>query len=84
MNNEKKLELVRQILTQAIEISTNSIIDIFVDFASHVNTVSVRVYLNGWSYEGEFDFSDYVRLNDNDCIIKLNYIDKYLKEIRKV
>lgn len=84
MNNEKKLELVRQILTQAIEISTSSIIDIFVDFASHVNTVSVRVYLNGWSYEGEFDFSDYVRLNDNDCIIKLNYIDKYLKEIRKV
>ena len=82
--NEKKLELVGQILTQAIEISTNSIIDVFVDFASHVNSLYVRVYLDGWNFEDKPNFNDYVRLDSNDCIEKLNYIKEYLSKIRKV
>lgn len=83
MSNEKTLELVRSILTQAIEISHNSIIDVFVDYASHVDSITVRVYLKGWSENLEKDFYRYVYLTDKDSLEQLNYIDKYLLEIRK-
>ena len=37
MNNKrKKLDLVQRILKQAIEMSSNSIIDVFVEYSSHV------------------------------------------------
>lgn len=81
--NEKKLELVQRILRQAIEISTNSIIDIFVDFASHVDSICVRVYLEGWEFEKNADLREQIYLDREDCIEKLNYIDKYLEK-RKV
>lgn len=81
--NEKKLTLVLGILEQAIEISSNSIIDIFVDFSSHVNLLSVKVYVNGWDYDSDFDFNEYVYINDKNCIEKLNYIDSYLKRLKR-
>lgn len=81
MNNKKKLELAQQILTQAIEISSNSSIDVFVDFASHVNLITVKVFLNGWSegvredYRKDIWFSVF---SEDRCLTELNEITKYL------
>lgn len=86
-NKRKKLELVQRILKQALEISTNTSIDVFVDYASHVKSISVKVFLKGWCNQNNPDLNESIYI-DNDyiepeCIEKLKEIEKYLKNIEK-
>ena len=84
MNNlNKNIELVRQILTQSIEISNNSIIDIFVEFSSHTKGLNIRVMLEGWSEQAKTDLNKTIYIDWPGSKEKLNEILDYLKSIRR-
>lgn len=76
---DKNIELVRQILTQAIKLSTSTIIDVFVDFASHTKGLSVRVILEGWKEESTTDYSKTIYIDwpnsEKDLQEVLNYLE---------
>ena len=85
MNNEKKLDLVQRILKQAVEISSNSIIDVFIDFSSHVQLLTVKVYLEGWNPESNEDYRKDIWFNiysEKTCLEQLEEITKYLEEVQ--
>jgi len=84
MNNlDKKIELVNAITTLSIKISTSSIIDIFVDFSSHIKSLSVKVLLNGWA-EGNYkpDFNKTIYLDWNNAEKELQEVLDYLGGIK--
>jgi hypothetical protein len=85
MNNmDKKIELVSAITALAIEITSNSDIDIFCDFSSHVKSFSTKVILNGWnSTEYETDLYKIVYLNWKDSEKELQTILDYLKLVKE-
>lgn len=85
MNKIKKLALVQRILKQAVKISSNSIIDVSVEYTSHVELLTVRVYLKGWNRNDEADYRQEVWFriyNEEDCIKKLEEILRYLKGVK--
>lgn len=86
MNNKrKKLDLVQRILKQAIEMSSNSIIDVFVEYSSHVELFTVRVFLEGWKTENKEDYRQEIwfRIFDEETNLKqLEEILKYLEEVQ--
>ena len=51
MINNKKIDLVRSILSLSINITNNSNVDVFCDYSGHTNGLSIRVLLNGWKAE---------------------------------
>ena len=82
MINNKKIALVTAITELSLEITSNSDIDIFLDFASHVKYFSVKVVLNGWLRNGEYETDLYKTLYlDWDCEKELQEILDYLKLI---
>jgi hypothetical protein len=86
MKNKKTLVLLQRIIKQAVEISSNSIIDVFTDFSSHVHLFSIKVYLEGWNPEKDSDYRKDVWLNiysEDKCNEDLEEIIKYLEEVRK-
>lgn len=85
MNKRKKLALVQRILKQAIEMSSNNIIDVFVDWSSHVELLTVRVYLEGWQPDKEVDYRKDVwfrTYGDELCIKELKKVLEYLKGVK--
>ena len=87
MNNKrKKLALVQRILKQAVEMSSNNIIDVFVDWSSHVELLTVKVFLNGWDENHTEDYRKEVWFRVHDevmCLKQLQEILKYLEGVRK-
>jgi hypothetical protein len=87
MNNiDTKKDLVTQILSLAIEISTTSIIDIFVDYSSHVKGLSIRVILNGWGNDttyNDYDLNKMIYMDLEDSEQKLQEVLDYLKKIKE-
>jgi len=87
MNNiDTKKDLVTQILSLAIEISTTSIIDIFVDFSSHVKGLSIRIILNGWgnsTTHNDYDLNKMIYLDFEDSEQKLQEVIDYLRKIKE-
>ena len=85
-SKRKKLDLVQRILKQAVEMSSNSIIDVFVEYSSHVELFSVRVFLEGWKTNDKEDYRKDVwfRIYDEEhCIKQLREILEYLKGVQK-
>lgn len=86
MNNKrKKLDLVQRILKQAVEMSSNNIIDVFVDWSSHVELFTVRVFLEGWENNDKEDYRKDVWFrifDEEDCIKQLREILEYLKGVQ--
>lgn len=84
MINNKKIALVTAITGLALEITSNSDIDIFLDFASHVKYFSIKVVLNGWNHNGEYETDLYKTLYlDWECEKELQEILDYLKLIKE-
>jgi hypothetical protein len=87
MNNiGTKKDLVTQILSLSIEISTTSIIDIFVDYSSHVRGLSIRVILNGWGNDttyNDYDLNKMIYLDFKDSEKQLQEVLDYLKKIKE-
>lgn len=84
MNNlNKKLELARQILTQAIELSTTTIIDVFVDFSSHTKGLTVRVMLEGWKEETTTDYSKTIYIDWPNSEKDLQEVIDYLEKLKE-
>lgn len=84
-NKKKKLDLVQRILKQAIEISSNNIIDVFVEYASHVELLTVRVFLKGWNNDNVADYKQEVWFrvyDEKTCLKQLEDTIKYLEEIK--
>lgn len=83
--NKKKLESVQRILKQAIEISTNSDIDVFVSYSGHVDYIEIRVYLQGWNSESEADYKTEIwsSIRDEDyCLKQLEEASEYLRVLK--
>lgn len=87
MNNiNKKIDQVTQILGLSVEISTTSIIDIFVDYSSHVKGLSIRVILNGWGNDttyNDYDLNKMIYLDFEDSEQKLQEVIDYLRKIKE-
>ena len=83
MVTDKKIALVTAILELSIEITNKSDIDIFCDFASHVNSFTVRIVLKGWNSESyETDFTKTMYLDWN-CEAELQEVLDYIKEVKE-
>ena len=48
---------ITTILGKAMDISENTEVDVFVDYAPHCKSIDVRVFNNGWSYNLKPDAS---------------------------
>jgi hypothetical protein len=84
MNNlDKKIDLVRSILSLAIDITNNSDVDVFCDYSGHTNGLSVRVILAGWKAENTYiDYHKIIYL-DRCNEQNLEEVIKYLKLIKE-
>lgn len=83
-NLEKKIELAQRILTQSIEISTNTIIDIFVEYSSHTTGLSIRVMKDGWVVDNpKTDYQRTVYLNWNNSEENLQEVIDYLETLKE-
>ena len=83
MINNKKIALVSAILELSIEITNKSDIDIFCDFASHVNSFTVKVVLNGWN-NGDYETDLYKTIYLNwECEAELQEVLNYIKMIKE-
>ena len=76
-------ELLQKIMLKAYEVSKNTKHDVLVDFAGHVNSLSVYVYLNGYEEHKRFDITmeTYLYLNEEVVLENLQNILKKLKEL---
>ena len=85
-NIEKKIDQVTQILGLSVEITTNSSIDIFVDFSSHVRSLAIRVLLKGWSTNPmfkDYDLTKTIYLDWDNSEKDLQEVIDYLKKIKE-
>lgn len=85
-NIEKKLDSIQRILKLAIEITNNTKADVFVDYSGHVNSISIRAYLQGWGVERNTDYSKDIYFNvfsENECEKELQETIKILEEVQK-
>lgn len=83
MLNNKNIELVRQILTQSIEISTTSIIDVFVEYSSHTKGFNIRVMLEGWNEQPTTDLNKTTYIDWPGSEEELNKVLEYLRKIKE-
>lgn len=85
MNNlDKKIALVTAITELSIKISTTSIIDIFVDFSSHVKGLRIKVILDGWNPEElKTDYEKTIYLDWKNSETELQKVLDYLKTIKE-
>lgn len=82
MSLNKKMELVRSILTQSIDISNTTVTDIFTDYYGHVNGFCIRIFIEGWESGKTADLNITVYL-ENDCISTLQMVERTLKNIKE-
>lgn len=83
---EKKISLATEILSLSIEISTNSIIDIFVDYSSHTKGMSIKIIKQGWTQNtspNDYDISKNFYLDMNNSINELQEALDCLKKIKE-
>ena len=83
MIDNKKIALVTAITELSIEISTNSIIDIFVEFSSHTRGFSIRVMLEGWNEQPKTDLNRTIYIDWPGSEEKLNEVLDYLRKIKE-
>jgi hypothetical protein len=79
----KNIELVQRILTQSIEISSSTIIDIFVDYSSHTKGLSVRIMLEGWNEKPKTDLNRTIYIDWPGSEEKLNEVLDYLRKLKE-
>ena len=61
----KIMKLVLDIMQLAVEISENTKTDVFVEYAGHVDQLSVRIYEYGWR-KGKEHYDRYVYLDTDE------------------
>lgn len=77
-----------EIMDLALEINSREKNTIFVEFSGHTNEICVHNYEKGWEHrretgEGRKKLSkNYLYLDNDDCIEKLNNLIKKLKEMK--
>lgn len=79
----KNIALVTAITELSIEISTKSIIDIFVEFSSHTKGFNVRVMLEGWNDEPKTDLNRTIYIDWPGSEEKLKEVLEYLRKIEE-
>ena len=83
---DKKISLATEILSLSIEISTNSIIDIFVDYSSHTKGMSIKVIKQGWTQNTsteDYDLSKHFYLDTKSSLNELQEVLDYLKKLKE-
>jgi hypothetical protein len=80
----KKIALVTAITELTLNITNISDIDIFLDYASHVKYFSIKIVLNGWNHNGDYETDLYKAIYlDWDCEKELQEILDYVKLIKE-
>lgn len=84
---EKVLEIMALALefncSEAGSDNTNKKPAFFVDYAGHVNYLTVKVYKNGWGKDVESDMYEMLLIHDRMYEKKLDDIIEYMKEVYK-
>lgn len=75
----KKMQLVLDIMQLGVEISQNTTTDVFVEYAGHVDQLSVRIYKSDWK-KGVEHYDRYVYLDVSEYRSEEDII-KSLEEI---
>lgn len=83
-NLEKKIALVNAITELSIKISTNTSIDIFVEYSSHTTGLSIRVMKDGWNADNPVtDYKRTVYLNWDNSEEELQEVIEYLETLKE-
>ena len=73
-------EIIKNIFSEALDISANSKVDVFFEYAAHVESITIRVYLNGWDYHKDQDFYGEAKASDTQGLKELLEYVKSLKD----
>nr|DAK33988.1 MAG TPA: hypothetical protein [Caudoviricetes sp.] len=81
--DDEFLEMVGKIAKLSLEKSHNKKADIFFDYYPHTHEITIRVYKNGYDYEGKADYRKdlYIRIKDFLRLKDLIFIKQELKEV---
>lgn len=71
---------MRQVLLLCMQISENTKVDAFFEYAPHCNAYTVRIYHDGWAEGGN---SEYVNCVSDVCLDNLERTIRALAEIYK-
>ena len=59
--------MAAELIRTAVDVSTNTVHDVFVQYSPHVQWLSVDIWIDGW-FEGEKFHKEFILLNDEELI----------------
>ena len=68
-------DMAAELIRTAVEVSTNTVHDVFVQYSPHVQWLSVHIWIDGW-FEGEKFHKEFIikigdRKEYEDCMVYL-------------
>ena len=78
---------ILKIMGLALDISTNSDVDVFLCYSPHCDLLEVRVFLEGWKREESCDksFRTYINVDDYRSVDDINNVlDEILNYLEKM
>lgn len=79
----KNIALVTAITELSIEISSSTIIDIFVEYSSHTKGFNIRVMKEGWNEQPTTDLNKTIYIDWPGSEEELNKVLDYLRKIKE-
>lgn len=79
----KNIALVTAITELSIEISSSTIIDIFVEYSSHTKGFNIRIMKEGWNEQPTTDLNETVYIDWSGSDEELNKVLDYLRKIKE-
>ena len=68
-------DMAAELIRTAVDISTNTVHDVFVDYSPHVQWIDVRIWIDGWNegenFHREFRIKVGNREQYEDCMVYL-------------
>lgn len=58
--------------------------DVFLDYSGHVETIEVRVYLNGWKVDTDPDYFNECYLDGREWVFGEDNIDECIKSLTRM
>ena len=79
----KNIALVTAITELSIEISSSTIIDIFVEYSSHTKGFNIRIMKEGWNEQPTTDLNKTIYIDWPGSEEELNKVLDYLRKIKE-
>lgn len=75
--------ILEKIMLKAYKINKETKHKIFINFSGHVNSLNVRIYINGWGANKEPNIDEDIYLDENNVIKKLEEILREFEKLEK-